>query len=47
LDPIGAAIGLLHSIVAWFQGIAPGGFGLLLIPLGILGGLAILAAMKR
>jgi hypothetical protein len=47
VDPIGAAFGLLHSIAAWFQGLAPGGFGLLLVPLGILGALAIIAAIKR
>jgi hypothetical protein len=47
LDPIGAAFGLVHSIAAWFEGIAPGGFGLLLVPLGILGGIALIAAVKR
>jgi hypothetical protein len=47
MDPIGSLFGLLHSIFAWFAGLAPGGFGLLLIPLGILGGIALLAAVRR
>ena len=35
-DPIGAAASLLHNVIVWFQALVPGGFGLLLIPLGAL-----------
>jgi hypothetical protein len=35
-DPIGAAADFLHRVVVWFQTLAPGGFGVLLIPLGAL-----------
>jgi hypothetical protein len=47
MDPIGTVSSFIHSVVAWFQGLAPGGFGLLLVPIGILGALALLAARKR
>ena len=36
-DPIVAATNLLHNVIVWFQTLAPGGFGLLLIPLAALG----------
>ena len=35
-DPIGSAVNLLHDALVWFQTLVPGGFGLLLIPLGAL-----------
>jgi hypothetical protein len=35
-DPIGTAVDLIHNVVHWFQTLVPGGFGVLLIPLGIL-----------
>ena len=34
-DPIGAAGNLIHNVIVWFQTLAPGGFGLLIIPLGV------------
>lgn len=46
MDPIGAAASFVHSVVAWFQGIAPGGFGLLLVPIVVLGLLALLATRR-
>jgi len=36
VDPVGAALHLLQSGVLFFLTLAPGGFGLLLIPLGAL-----------
>ena len=35
-DPIGTVVNLLHDAFVWFQTLAPGGFGLLIIPLGAL-----------
>jgi hypothetical protein len=35
-DPIGAVANFLHPGFVWLQTIIPGGFGLLLIPLGAL-----------
>jgi len=46
-DPIGALGDLLSGIIHFFDTVAPGGFGLLLIPLGVLGVISILAARKR
>jgi hypothetical protein len=42
-DDIGNVI---NDIFAWFQTVAPGGFGLILIPLGILGVISILVSRK-
>lgn len=47
MDPIGAALGLLQSVFAWFANLVPGGFGLILLPLLILGGIALAAATRR
>ncbi len=47
MDPIGTVVNFLHSVVVWFQGLAPGGFGLLVVPIAILGVLALLAARHR
>jgi hypothetical protein len=46
-DPIGFVVGILEGIVRWLQGIAPGGFGLILIPLAVLGVISLLAARNR
>jgi hypothetical protein len=46
-DPIGALGDILSGIIHWFNTVAPGGFGLILIPLGILGVISLLAARRR
>jgi hypothetical protein len=46
-DLINAAANLVHDVVVWLQSLAPGGFGLLLIPLGILGVISLLVARNR
>jgi hypothetical protein len=46
-DPIGAAANFLHDTVAWFQTLLPGGFGLLIIPLGALGLISLWFAFRR
>ena len=46
-DPIGAVADILQGIVHWFATVAPGGFGLILIPLAILGVISLLAARRR
>jgi hypothetical protein len=46
-DPIGALVDVLRAIVHFFETVAPGGFGLILIPLIILGVISILAARRR
>jgi hypothetical protein len=46
-DLIGAASNLLHNSIAWLQTLVPGGFGLLLIPLGALGLISLWVARKR
>ena len=45
-DPIATAFQLLQGGVQFFAGLAPGGFGLILIPLGALGLLSLLASRK-
>ncbi len=45
-DPIGTISGILSGIFHWFQTIVPGGFGLILIPLAVLGIITLLAARK-
>ena len=47
MDPIGAIIDILRGIVHFFETVAPGGFGLILIPLIILGVISLLAARRR
>ena len=44
IDDIG---NLLRDVVHWFQTLTPGGFGLILIPLGILGVISILVSRKN
>jgi len=46
-DPIGSAANLLHDGVAWLQAFIPGGFGLLIIPLGVLGLLSLWFAFRH
>jgi hypothetical protein len=38
---------LFHSVLNWFQTVAPGGFGLTLIPLIILGTITILVSRRQ
>jgi hypothetical protein len=45
-DPIGTAVDILHGAFVWFQTVAPGGFGVLLIPLGILAIISLLVARR-
>ncbi len=45
-DPVGAALHLLQGAVDFFQMLAPGGFGLLLIPLIALGIVTIWVSRK-
>ncbi len=47
VDPIGTAIGIVYGIFHWFQVLIPGGFGLILIPLGVLGIITLIAARNR
>jgi hypothetical protein len=46
VDPISTAFHVLQGGVQFVAGLAPGGFGLILIPLGALGLLGLLAARK-
>jgi hypothetical protein len=46
-DPIGALGNVLSGAIHFFETLAPGGFGLLLIPLGVLGVISLTAARKR
>jgi hypothetical protein len=46
-DPIGAVGNVISSIAQFFQNLAPHGFGFLVIPIGILGVIALLAARKN
>jgi hypothetical protein len=46
-DIVNAVANTLHDIFHWFQTVAPGGFGLLLLPLIILGGITILVSRKQ
>ncbi len=45
-DILNAIANTLHDIFHWFQTVAPGGFGLLLVPLIILGVITILVSRK-
>lgn len=45
-DIVNAIANTLHDIFHWFQTVAPGGFGLLLVPLIILGVITILVSRK-
>ena len=46
-DPIGTASNLFHDGIAWLQALVPGGFGLLIIPLGVLGLLSLWFAFRH
>ncbi len=45
-DPVGSALHLVQSGFTFVQTLAPGGFGVLLIPLSVLGFLSYLATRK-
>ena len=45
-DILNAIANTLHDIFHWFQTVAPGGFGLILLPLIILGVITILVSRK-
>jgi len=47
MDPIGGLVGLVQTVFAWFANLVPGGFGLILLPLGVLGIVALIAAWRR
>jgi hypothetical protein len=38
---------VFHNVFSWFQTLTPGGFGLILIPLIILGTITILVSRNR
>jgi hypothetical protein len=46
-DPIGAAANLLHNAFVWLQTLVPGGFALLIIPLGVLASISLWFAFHR
>lgn len=46
-DPIGFVVAIVENVVRWLQELVPGGFGLLLIPLAVLGIISLLAARNR
>ena len=46
-DIVNAISRTLHDIFHWFQTVAPGGFGLILLPLIALGVITILVSRKR
>ncbi len=45
-DIVNSIANLLHDIFHWFQTVAPGGFGLILLPLIFLGVITILVSRK-
>ena len=45
-DPVDMVVQVLQSIVQFFQTLLPGGFGLILIPLILLGIVSILVSRK-
>jgi hypothetical protein len=44
VDAIAAGV---QNVLHWFQTLTPGGFGLILLPLIILGGITILVSRKQ
>jgi hypothetical protein len=44
---IDAIANTVHNVVVWFQTLLPGGFGLLIIPLAVLGLISLLVARNR
>jgi hypothetical protein len=44
IDDVG---NVFHNVLNWFQTVLPGGFGLILIPLIILGTITILVSRNR
>ncbi len=47
MSPIDTIANAVHSVVVWFQTLLPGGFGLLIIPIGVLGIISLLVARNR
>jgi hypothetical protein len=45
-DIVNTIANTLHDIFHWFQTVAPGGFGLILVPLIILGVITVLVSRK-
>lgn len=45
-DIVNAIANTLHDIFHWFQTVAPGGFGLILLPLIILGVITVVVSRK-
>jgi hypothetical protein len=45
-DIINGIANAIHDVVTWFQTVAPGGFGLILLPLIALGIVTILVSRK-
>jgi len=46
-DIVDWLVGVVHGVVHWFDTIAPGGLGLMLVPLIVLGGITIWVARKQ
>jgi hypothetical protein len=46
-DLINGVMSFFHQVVAWFQTVVPGGFGILLIPLAVFGIISLLVARRR
>jgi hypothetical protein len=44
---IDAIVDVVHNVVVWFQTLVPGGFGLLIIPLAVLGLISLWVARNR
>ncbi|HEY3073489.1 MAG TPA: hypothetical protein VGJ46_11810 [Candidatus Limnocylindrales bacterium] len=47
MDVFNQGVGILQQVIHWFQTLAPGGFGLILLPLGALGVVSLLVARNR
>ena len=47
MDVFNQGVGILQQVIHWLQTLAPGGFGLILLPLGALGVVSLLVARNR
>jgi hypothetical protein len=47
MDVFNQGVGIVQTVIHWFQTLAPGGFGLILLPLGALGIVSLLVARNR
>jgi hypothetical protein len=47
MELIDAIANIIHNVFVWFQTLVPGGFGLLIIPLAVLGLISLLVARNR